>query len=105
MVIVTGFGLAVNIDHADRLVNAGAVDKLPQERIAAVIFGNHLIAVVGVLGGDSGTAINGLGDSPAGIVIDVFGDGGTVILDLDKPVKDVIDIIIRAVIGQIAVLS
>ena len=53
----------------DGFINAGAVDELPQQRIGTVVFGNHLIAVVGVFRRHRALTVNNLSDPLAGIII------------------------------------
>ena len=53
-----------HLNHADRLVHAGAVDELPQQRVVGIVLRDAMVAVVDVL--RRGLAIDGLLDPPAG---------------------------------------
>jgi len=70
VVVVVVCGVAVSdLDHADRLVDTGAVDVLSQQVVVAVVFGYHLGAVIYV---PCCVAVDDLLASPAGHVMFVF---------------------------------
>jgi hypothetical protein len=46
-VVVIVIGLAFgHLDHADRLVDSGAVDVFAQQVVIAIVFGDNLVAVI-----------------------------------------------------------
>lgn len=58
-----------------RLIDPRTINEFPQKRVRAIVFGDDLVTIIGVLRGRIGRAVDGALDPAAPVVVDVRGDG------------------------------